>query len=98
VREEAKPLAQYRYDHRGLRISKTVGKAMGEVVGQPTTSSTQFTLHDESRQPLAELNAQGQIQRRYIWLADLPMAVIDTPQGKALGVSRSALQQVWADV
>jgi YD repeat-containing protein len=94
VREETKPLARYQYDHRGLRISKTEGRAMGEVVGQPTTSSTQFTLHDESRQPLAGLNAQGQIQRQYIWLANLPLAVIDTPQGKALGVPRKALQQV----
>jgi RHS repeat-associated protein len=113
VREEAKPLAQYRYDHRGLRISKTVfntaavpmNKAGAEPVqalthpaAQPTTSSTQFTLYDESRQPLAELNGQGQIQRQYIWLADLPLAVIDTPQGKALGVQRNALQQVWADM
>jgi RHS repeat-associated protein len=96
VREEAKPLAQYQYDHRGLRIGKTVGSAVNK--GAQNTEFTQFTLYDESRQPLAELNAQGQIQRQYIWLADLPLAVIDTPQGTALGVQRPALQQVWADV
>jgi RHS repeat-associated protein len=96
VREEANSLAQYQYDHRGLRISKAVGRAVNK--GAQNTEFTQFTLYDESRQPLAELNAQGQIQRQYIWLADLPLAVIDTPQGIALGVQRKALQQVWADV
>jgi len=40
VREEARPLAQYRYDHRGLRIGKTVGP----------NANTTLTLHDESRQ------------------------------------------------
>jgi RHS repeat-associated protein len=96
VREKTKPLARYQYDHRGLRISKTVGSAVNK--GAQNTEFTQFTLYDESRQPLAELNGQGQIQRQYIWLADLPLAVIDTPQGKALGVQRNALQQVWADM
>jgi RHS repeat-associated protein len=93
VREETKPLARYQYDHRGLRIGKTVGSAVNKGA-----QNTELTLYDESRQPLAELNAQGQIQRQYIWLADLPLAVIDIPQGKALGVPRSALQQVWADM
>jgi RHS repeat-associated protein len=73
-----------------------VGSAVNK--GAQNTEFTQFTLYDESRQPLAELNAQGQIQRQYIWLADLPLAVIDTPQGIALGVQRKALQQVWADM
>jgi YD repeat-containing protein len=59
VRQEAKPLARYQYDHRGLRTSKTVG---------PNTS---HTLYDESSQPLAELDASGRITRQYVWQAML---------------------------
>jgi hypothetical protein len=65
-------------------------------MSEGATQTNQY-LYDNG-QLTAELNAQGQIQRQYIWLADLPLAVIDTPQGKALGVPRSALQQVWADI
>ena len=32
----------------------------------------------------AELNQAGQLTRQYIYLADMPIAVIDTPQGKPL--------------
>ena len=32
----------------------------------------------------AQLNPNGQITRQYIYLADLPIAVIDTPAGKPL--------------
>ena len=32
----------------------------------------------------AELNQAGQLTRQYIYLADMPIAVIDTPQGQAL--------------
>jgi YD repeat-containing protein len=58
VREESRPLARYQYDHRGLRIGKQVEK-------QTTQTTTTHTLYDESRQPLAELNAQGRITRQY---------------------------------
>lgn len=86
VREEAMPRAQYRYDHRGLRISKTVGP------------NTTHTLYDESRQPLAELDAQGRITRQYVWLADMPLAVIDSEGGTSLASEAPALAMVWADL
>jgi len=69
VREHGATLARYGYDHRGLR---NVKHANGH---------TRYTLHDEARQPLAELDGAGRILRQYVWLADLPLAVLDTPQG-----------------
>ncbi len=71
VREHGKTLARYGYDHRGLR---NVKHANGQ---------TRYTLYDEARQPLAEFDAHGRILRQYVWLADLPVAVIDRPQGAA---------------
>jgi len=105
VREESRPLARYQYDHRGLRIGKTVMHSPAEsasVRAEPvealtTHSTTTHTLYDESRQPLAELDAQGRITRQYVWLADLPLAVIDTPQGTALAAEAPGLAQLWAD-
>lgn len=69
VREHGAVRARYRYDHRGLRNTR-------QVDGRTT-----HTIYDEHRQPLADLDADGRILRQYIWLADLPLAVIDTPQG-----------------
>lgn len=71
VRAHDAVLARYRYDHRGLRNTRQVG------------GHTTHTVYDEHRQPLADLDADGRILRQYIWLADLPLAVIDTPQGLA---------------
>src|SRR5690606_11883716 len=56
VREEEKPLARYRYDHRGLRIGKQVMSAHADI--------DTHTLYNESRQLLAELDAQGRITRQ----------------------------------
>ena len=72
VRQENKNLAGYTYNHRGERVLKTAG-------GQTTAY-----LYEE-KQLNAELNAIGQIVRQYIYLADLPLAVIDTPWGQSLG-------------
>lgn len=71
VRQEDRTLARYRYSHRGERISKTVG-----------AQSTGY-LYD-NRELTAELDARGHITRQYVYLADQPIAVIDTPQGRAL--------------
>jgi RHS repeat-associated protein len=75
VREEARPIATYRYDHRGLRIAKQVG------------AQTTLTLYDESHQPLAELGEQGRITRQFVWLADLPLVVIDAPADAPRGLA-----------
>jgi len=108
VREEAQPIAQYLYDHRGLRSGKTVMSLRTEptsVGAEPTSvraepveapASTTLTLHDESRQPLVELDAQGRITRQYVWLADMPLAVIDTPASLAL--TEPGIEQVFKDI
>jgi RHS repeat-associated protein len=54
--------------------------------------------HDESRQPLADLDREGRITRQTVWLADIPLAVIDSPAGQALAADAPGLAQVWADV
>nr|WP_249116007.1 RHS repeat-associated core domain-containing protein [Azoarcus sp. L1K30] len=77
----------YQYDHRGLRNRKTVD-------GQTT-----YFIHDAQRQPLAELDHAGRITRQYLYLADLPIAVIDTPDGiPPAPAERSALARIGHDV
>jgi len=71
VREQDKTLASYHYNHRGERVAKSVG------------DQSQGFLYD-NQQLIAELNAQGQLTRQYLYLADQPIAVIDTPEGQAL--------------
>ncbi len=86
-------IARYRYDHRGLRIAKDAG---GHNTGY---------LYSADRHLLAELNASGHMERQYIYLADLLLAVIDTPKGAKLAQtvepSTEPLEQtigLWADV
>ena len=87
VREHGATVARYRYDHRGLRHAK-------EANGQ-----TRYTLYDEARQPLAELDGEGRILRQYIWLADLPLAVLDTPEDTALApATQSAAARITGDL
>jgi hypothetical protein len=66
------------------------------VRAEPVEALTTLTLHDESRQPLAELNAQGRITRQYVWLADMPLAVIDTPA--SLAGEASGIEQIFKDM
>ncbi len=72
-------LVEYRYNQRGERISKKVG-----------LRHTYYLY--ENGQVSAELNAEGAIERQYIYLADLPVAVIDQdrvrPDTKRSGISR----------
>ena len=72
VRQQDQSLASYTYSHRGERIGKTVSGA-----------TTQY-LYNEAGQISAELDANGRITRQYLYLADQPIAVIDTPDGEAL--------------
>ena len=85
VRAHGQVLARYRYDHRGLRNSRQVGER------------TIHTVYDEHRQPLAELDAEGRILRQYVWLADLPLAVIDTPQGVAPAKAEHSVTAQFAE-
>lgn len=85
------PSVAYDYDHRGLRIAKHVYTR----VGAPTQSATYY-LYDTDRQPLAELNAQGRITRQYLYVAHLPLAVVDTPDGQARAVAQAGVsEQAW---
>jgi RHS repeat-associated protein len=44
------------------------------------------------------LDREGRITRQTVWLADIPLAVIDSPAGQALAGKTAGLAQVWADV
>jgi len=65
IREGGRLVASYRYDHRGQRVAKRVDGV-----------TTHF-LYDARRRPLAEIDADGQVRRQYVYLADLPVAVLD---------------------
>ncbi|MCW8197062.1 hypothetical protein D8B23_01150, partial [Verminephrobacter aporrectodeae subsp. tuberculatae] len=82
VREKGTSLARYHYNHRGERISKTTA-----------SGSTAYLYED--RQLSAELDAQGRITRQYIYLANRPIAIIDTPAGRPLA---DAPRSVLADL
>jgi len=86
VRSEANQLtASYTYNHRGERIHKTVNRAADK-------KDTAY-LYDDSRQLQAELNDKQRITRQYIYLSNLPLAVIDTPEGVQLDEARSDIGQ-----
>lgn len=63
------PRAQYRYNHRGERVSRRTPGGL-----------TQF-LYDEARRLQAEVDADGRITRQFVHLADLPVAIIDSRPG-----------------
>ena len=84
VRQGDQELARYTYDHRGLRV----GKSMGEGADQTTF----HTLYSQDHSPQAELDSEGRLQRLYLWLspqdtglaAPLPLAVVDRDTPSAL--------------
>lgn len=90
VREGERSIARYAYDHRGLRILRT---RLEPATAAPITT---HILHDDARQPLAELDADGMLIRQYLWLADLPLAVLDTPAQPATetGSARRLLEDL----
>ncbi len=85
VREENLSIASYRYNHRGERIAKTTSKGRTHY------------LYEAGRLA-AELDARGRITRQYLYLGDHPVALIDTPAGRALEHERSLLWQIAADL
>jgi RHS repeat-associated protein len=78
--------AHYTYSHRGERIAKQVGP-----------QHTQYLYQD--RRLSAELDARCRLQRQYLYLDKLPLAVIDTPQGQRLHDGRASvsadLSRLW---
>ncbi len=89
--------SDYTYDHRGLRIRKSVMQRAVEAehsqAHMQTHAQVTHYLYDTDRQPLAELNAQGRITRQYIHVGQLPLAVIDTPEGQALSIEKTSMTQ-----
>ena len=81
VREDGKPLARYTYNHRGERIAKDSG-------------GVTYYLYQDGRLS-AELDAQGNIRRQYVYLADQPLAVIDTRSG---GKPESEERDAWSRI
>ena len=69
VRQDGTLLASYRYDGHGRRIGK-----------HSQQGSTHYLY--ENRKLVAELDGGGKIVRQYLYLAEQPIAVIDTPAGK----------------
>lgn len=58
-------LATYAYDHRWLRVRKT------------TAAGTIHYHHDPSGKLIAETRGAGQAGKSYVWLGDLPLAMIE---------------------
>lgn len=71
--------ARYTYSHRGERIAKWVGTGANASAGQG-----RGYLYDEAHRLVGELDAQGRLHRQIVYAADLPLALIDTPEGSAL--------------
>jgi RHS repeat-associated protein len=88
VSEHGALLARYRYNHRGERIAKHTGKDQ---------EASRAYLY-ESGQLSAELDAQGRITRQYIHLGQLPLAVIDTPQGRQPADGKGTLGRIVQDL
>lgn len=79
---------RYGYNHRGERV--LVQREGGAVL---------VHLHDDRRR-LAELDEAGRVARQWIWLADLPLAVIDSPPDRRHPpvASDSPIAAVWRDL
>jgi RHS repeat-associated protein len=93
IRQENRSLASYSYNHRGERVAKVVnGTAAADAA-----HTTRYLY--QNRQLQAELDGQGRITRQYVYLAQQPIAVIDTPDGSLPDAEeRSPLAQVAADI
>jgi RHS repeat-associated protein len=86
VHQDGKPLAAYRYNHRGERVAKTAGAA------------TRHFLYT-GRKVGAEIDAGGQVMRQYLYLGGKPFAIIDHAGGvRPDSEERSASGQAWHDI
>jgi RHS repeat-associated protein len=87
VLQDGKELARYAYNHEGVRTAKTAGQI------------TVYTLYDEQRHRIADLDAQGRITRQYIWMGDQLLAMLDAqkPQAPSDGAAGifGAIAAVW---
>jgi RHS repeat-associated protein len=85
VRDASHTLATYRYNHRGQRIRKDVG------------GSHSAYLYENGKLS-AKLDAQGKLTRQYLYLADQPIALLDSAASQQLRTTNnSALGQLIND-
>jgi RHS repeat-associated protein len=77
--------ARYAYNHRGERVLRWIDD-------HPTVY-----LNDKRRRQ-AEVDHRGLITRQWVYLADLPLAVIDHPDGAAPMASQSAAARLLRDL
>ena len=77
IEQDGQLIAQYGYNQARQRVSKTVyeKKIEGGQTTASATTTTYYTWHGGLLD--AELDAQGRVQRRYIYLGLKPVAVID---------------------
>lgn len=88
-------IAQYRYNSTGLRVAKQINNKHGQ--------QNTYTLFNMQRQRVADLNAQGEIVRQYIWLSDQLVATLDAKEPKRLQMPANGftselsqkIQAVW---
>jgi RHS repeat-associated protein len=66
VLQDGKELARYAYNHEGLRVMK-----------QSAQQAAEYTLYDEQRHRVADIDAQGRITRQYVWMGDRLLAMLD---------------------
>lgn len=74
------PISSYAYDHAGWRVRKS--SSLG-------SSSTVIFMYDNRGQLLGEYDSAGEAIREYVWLDDLPVAVV--MPDPALGPSAAPL-------
>lgn len=86
VRQQDRLLARYTYSYRGERIRKQ------------TPGNVTHYLY-EGNKLSAELDAQGKLTRQYVYLADQPIAVIDSIRGDVPdSQERGAVKRIMHDL
>jgi RHS repeat-associated protein len=89
VLQDGKELARYAYNHEGLRVMK-----------QSAQRAAEYTLYDEQRHRVADIDAQGRITRQYVWMDEQLLALLDAPAPQAPPAHQAgllaAVSAVWA--
>ena len=75
VEQDGQLLASYAYNGARQRVAKTVHAAQAETTALTAGNTTYFTWHGGLLE--AELDAQGRVQRRTIYLNLRPVALVD---------------------
>jgi RHS repeat-associated protein len=80
-------IANYKYDHRGLRNTK-------ETPGEKT-----LYAYDDQRQLTTEIGKNSKVTRQYIYIGSLPAVQIDSPNGAELNSEHQGqLATFWKDI